>query len=412
LVSDNIIFILDRKNKAIYCIEKEEILKQNNQKSISILSPGELNGYCIDKTLEIFEKKYPDVKVKRTALGDSYYTTLSTKLMSGDKDPDILLLHNLKINDFARNKCLLDLNAYPEIKDKFSKMFTGIEQLCTSYGSLTGVPYLLDIMAWAVNEDLLKRLNIELPGDSWTWNDFYEYAKKVRKDINGDGIKDTYIIEAEVRVPYFLDLYESIHIDAINAQVNIDRQELKDLLIIWKKLWDEDLLKPGRMKGHEEDDVLLYHIDMSLALGDATIIYPPHLEHERKYYAQFYALCINNNSENKELAVEFLSTYLSEEVQKHNPVDAIYKDRSIYENSQYFIDAAKFSGDSPFGKMSNDRNYEIYKTMLENSCANYGIPTDLRIFTINTIEKYIRNEIDADEAVSLIEQKAKMIIGE
>lgn len=43
-----------------------------------------------------------------------------------------------------------------------------------------------------VNETLLKKNNISLPDNRWTWNDFYNICKKITKDTNDDGKTDQF----------------------------------------------------------------------------------------------------------------------------------------------------------------------------------------------------------------------------
>jgi hypothetical protein len=166
----------------------------------------------------------------------------------------------------------------------------------------------------------------------------------------------------------------------------------------------EDLIAEGRWRREKMKDNIVFSWKRgSLALGDKAIVCPPALLDGRKSFpAQVSMLCINSNSKNKDLAAEFLSVYCSKEVQTVRiPTDeAFYKDISLYPPIP-----------EEDGKFFNDKSINIYENMFKYSVREQ-VNFNLRDYMSDTISKYMNDEISLDEAVTLIDNKAKLVVGE
>ena len=84
-------------------------------------------------------------------------------------------------------------------------------------------------------------------------------------------------------------------------------------------MWDEDLIGPGSIGlSHKPDDTILFSMNSaSNYMGADEYIYTPMLSSEEIVYpAEATFLCVSSTSKNTGLAVKFLLTYLSKEVQE------------------------------------------------------------------------------------------------
>lgn len=428
--SGNLCFIMDQKNKLIYTVDKRSngsvIGKKNSnnrnageEQVITITTQGDAsNEPKIDKSLEIFSKKHPETKVLMKSIDESKYNAeLNTQLMSGDSELNIFWLRGGRLDYYAQSGCLLDLGNSAGIKENFKQLFEGTEQLCSYDGKLIAVPEHLLFEAFVVNTELLAKLNLQLPKDHWTWEDFFNYAKEVRKDFNGDGKPDAYIMKSSKYPMPLLSQYSLQYLDFKNKKASYDNDEFKKLLMNWKKLWDEDLIKSE--VGHNpihDSDVLFNPEIMSLYMGDNTIIYPP-LLNEKRFYStgDMGIFCINAKSKNQGLCSEFLEIYLSKDVQSVNPRLGFCKDISIY-NDKAKEKASNIEKEftqimSGNGIVSNTKNCLIFETMFKNLCREHHHP-DLTSFILDTLDKFLSDQISVDETASLIDKKAQMIVGE
>ena len=146
----------------------------------------------IKKLMEVFYQKYPYVNVRYEYINPTpkgypdgeYDMEIRTRLMAQDSSLDIFLFNsNVQEATLLNSNSLADLSQYPSIVENYNDIFDGIKKLCTYKGKLIGVPSNITIEAWVVNDELLDKLNIECPKEDWTWNDFYEFAKNVRRDL-------------------------------------------------------------------------------------------------------------------------------------------------------------------------------------------------------------------------------------
>ncbi|MCR4425574.1 MAG: ABC transporter substrate-binding protein [Firmicutes bacterium] len=62
----------------------------------------------------------------------------------------------------------------------------------TCNGKLVALPWFGSVRALFYRRDLLAAEGIPEPTTSWTWEEFLSYAKRLTKDLNGDGIIDQY----------------------------------------------------------------------------------------------------------------------------------------------------------------------------------------------------------------------------
>ncbi|WP_242949473.1 ABC transporter substrate-binding protein [Clostridium pasteurianum] len=111
----------------IYPVIHRENLDSNESNTLKIYLPGQNGNY--DKRLEAvineFEKKYPNIKIEKVIVDDSFgnaeYTKkLLTDTLAGD-GPDILDLDNMSTRKLEKSEMLMDLKPLIEKDKDFKK---------------------------------------------------------------------------------------------------------------------------------------------------------------------------------------------------------------------------------------------------------------------------------------------------
>lgn len=390
--------------------------RTNQSLYISIPNSGDdipsLQDYKkIAKAVELYRIRYPEVDVK---VNLSLTTEdIKKKMMAGDDDLGVFINYYFDFYSHGRNNTLVDLKEYPSILKKLENVFDGLINLCEYNGKMLGVPYDYSFTTLYVNSDLYGKLNFELPKDIWSWEDFYSYAFKAQQDMDGNGHKDTCIISCEKRDAPFISQMLAGYMDMDKGSADLSNEKIKSTLALWKKMWDEDLIEEGRIMS-KKDHVLLSLGKIGPFSGNSHFVYMPVIDKNDPKFGlrNFEILSIPKSSSGIEQAVDFLEIFLSEDVQKQDINAPLFKDISIYESwdsYQNFLHNLD-KGTDEFG-LSNDANYNLFNQIMNLSRIELP-PVDLRLFIMDTMEKYINGEISLDDFILQMDGKAKMIAGE
>lgn len=149
----------------------------------------------IDETIEEFEKKYPNVEIQYDSgiLKDDYSEYISQKALNGEL-PDVFMVLPEDFNTFSSVGLLKDLDFLIESDTGFDvkDFYEGSYDAGEFNGSQYALPYESVPTLMFVNKTLLEREGIQIPGNQWTWEDFYDICQKVTKDTDGDGRIDQF----------------------------------------------------------------------------------------------------------------------------------------------------------------------------------------------------------------------------
>ncbi|MDI2130101.1 ABC transporter substrate-binding protein [Yinghuangia seranimata] len=131
----------------------------------------------IDKTVALFEKKYPNVKVNivNGGLSKDEYIKLTTALKAGSGAPDVVQVEYSALPQFALTKSLVNLADYgaSDLKDKFTP--SAWSQVNVA-GGVYGIPQDTGPMAMFYRKDVFDKIGATPPK---TWDEFAAVAKKV-----------------------------------------------------------------------------------------------------------------------------------------------------------------------------------------------------------------------------------------
>src|SRR3712207_3954907 len=132
----------------------------------------------IQNQVDMFEQKYPKVKVKLVNVGQGapHYTKLRAAIQSGKGAPDVVQMEFQYIDSFIFGDNLLDMapNGATDLQDKFPDW---VWSQVAKEGRVYGIPQDTGPMGLLYRNDLLEDAGIEPPK---TWEDFAAAADKYR----------------------------------------------------------------------------------------------------------------------------------------------------------------------------------------------------------------------------------------
>ncbi|SDC28364.1 multiple sugar transport system substrate-binding protein [Paenibacillus sp. UNCCL117] len=131
------------------------------------------------KALELFEKKYPHIKVKPEFSGfDGYFDKLNVQV-SGGNAPDLFQITYQVMNDYASRGALLDLNT---LKLNLADVDEGTRKIGLYQDKLMMLPAGVNTSAFAIDPALFQKAGITLK-NRFTWNEFAAASKQVAEKL-------------------------------------------------------------------------------------------------------------------------------------------------------------------------------------------------------------------------------------
>lgn len=135
----------------------------------------------------LFEKKYPEIKLRLEHAHGRYNTKLQTMLASNTA-PDVMLMNGPLCLAFARRNAIKDITPFIERDgiDLSEYYKTAVD--CFRYKeNLYALPVDFKTVALYYNKTMFDKENLSYPDESWGWKEFLDTAKKLTKDNNSDG---------------------------------------------------------------------------------------------------------------------------------------------------------------------------------------------------------------------------------
>ncbi|MBE3584374.1 MAG: sugar ABC transporter substrate-binding protein [Limnochordaceae bacterium] len=146
-----------------------------------------------EKVRDAFEKAHPGVKVQLLPVPWPWLTKFSAMLAAGTP-PDLVVPG--PTTEFLDQGVWLNVDPLVA-RDKvdISRYFEPIWKYASQLGIRYGMPVSMYTDAVFYNKDLLDAAGLIAPphtyaDSSWTWERYVEYARKITKDTNGDGVPE------------------------------------------------------------------------------------------------------------------------------------------------------------------------------------------------------------------------------
>jgi len=165
-----------------------------------------------EKMIEAFNQSYPNIEVRLLRIPFAEYFTKLAVAFAAGTGPDVFEVDCTMTPRYVWDGVLVDLTPYLQYElDDFleASLAEGMVD-----EKLYAVPLLQSSQAIYYNKKMFQELGIEPPVDpdeAWTWEQVVEIAKKLTKDLDGDGEPDIWgiIVEKPDRLDQINPLLES-----------------------------------------------------------------------------------------------------------------------------------------------------------------------------------------------------------
>jgi multiple sugar transport system substrate-binding protein len=155
----------------------------------------------INKTIALFEKKYPKIKVKTDFQPYQDFWKKFNTQASGGNPPDVFQNAIGFLRKYDAKNVLLDLNEQVKAGNLSMDGFrAGLDKFGVVDGKLLGVPVGSNSMALVIDKPVYTKAGVA-PKQGWTWDDFHAAMVKIRDKTGRAGDSGMY------GVMYLYDLY-------------------------------------------------------------------------------------------------------------------------------------------------------------------------------------------------------------
>jgi len=369
--------------------------KPKNQKTLTIRLKG--SERSMEAAISKFQKKHPEIKVEvkdflsemvtsaesldeaETSLAqnaENYQKVISTELMAG-KGADIIEMRDLPYKKFVDKNVLVNMSKLIKNDKSFdlNKYHQGILNTCKYKDSLYIVPINFSFTPLMANKSIMNKEGLNIDSTKWTWKEFLSIAQKITKDKNGDGKPDQYALPKMSTEQIFRYIYAGEYpnfIDFDRKTANFDSKEFIEILNFVKdfsaknvcsptldmlELSTSKVTDPGTI-GFIQDYFISYpsiNKAQSIFNGEVEFLDMPSYSGKRnpKSFLLGQTFSINNNSEMKTEAWEFIKWLLSDEIQS---------------NPEMYFSAVNINAQKEKAKRELERNdrYKFYKDQGRN----------------------------------------------
>ena len=142
-----------------------------------------------------FEKSHPKIKIRLNAsLGDTGYEAKLMTLIAGKISPDIVHVTQANFPMLASKGILMDINPFVAEDHTFNleDYFTPVTDGMRFQGKLYGLPSDFSTIVLVYNKDMFDKCGVSYPDETWDWDKFLRAARKLTKDLDGDGVPDQF----------------------------------------------------------------------------------------------------------------------------------------------------------------------------------------------------------------------------
>jgi len=163
-----------------------------NQVTIKVTHWYSENTWEWEGAIKEFNKKYPDINVEiEPIVYQLYLQKLLTSSVGNTQIGDLLIVEDWFAQELLEKEYFVDLTNFIHTEldtaNLFMKAFYDYQN---SKGEIICVPTFLITPVLIYNKDMFDNAGIEYPDSTWTYTDLVETAKKLTKDIDGDGTPD------------------------------------------------------------------------------------------------------------------------------------------------------------------------------------------------------------------------------
>ncbi|MEG8989758.1 ABC transporter substrate-binding protein [Ignavibacteria bacterium 4148-Me] len=199
----------------IFCLivgcnrEQNEINLSKSDKIVLTFWHGMMSSSipALNKLIEEFEKSHPNIKIKAQTIpnGDAGIQKIMTALQSNTA-PDISWIYADYLEDLVKANAIYPMKEFIEsenglTKEEIEDIYPALRIYASWKGTLYSIPMEATNLAMIYNKTLFREAGINPDKPPNNWDELYEYAKKILKDFNNDGIFE--------RIGFFIPVFPS-----------------------------------------------------------------------------------------------------------------------------------------------------------------------------------------------------------
>lgn len=322
-------------------------------------SPSHFYDICMPQLIDAFRKNNPGVEVKCMSFsGGDFWDSINTSMDLGLK-PDLILLSDRQFGETE------NLEQYSDLQDKLRGSKDGIYprlwQSFSDSGRLKALPVTFSTVYLAYNPELFQRYGVTEPSPSWTRDDFLKAAGQLTMDLNGDGINDVYGLTLSSSLSRWpvIALQNGVNFKEIDSTEPIlnTLKFIHDLLYKHRSatLTNRYAFNSESFAREKAAMVLTTSIELAgWSLPFTPKIAPLPFGKQKQTMLIANVFMLPKNSEEPELALEFLQTAVAQEVQQQ------------LSETTGFISVRKAINETTWSQPGLE-SLQIYDNMIDNS---------------------------------------------
>ena len=140
-----------------------------------------------------FKKLHPTIDILYEPNPGRQYEEKILAALAADEPPDVFLLDSKLIPTFTNKKILLDLTPYVRtLGIDTAQWYPNVLRIARKGDALFAFPKGFTPLMVYFNKKLFDDAKLPYPSNTWTWDEYLALAKKMTKDLDGDGTPDQY----------------------------------------------------------------------------------------------------------------------------------------------------------------------------------------------------------------------------
>jgi multiple sugar transport system substrate-binding protein len=141
---------------------------------------GDARNQAYTAALKIFTQKTGIAVTTQYSGYDGYFDKLNTEFAGGNP-PDVFQMDTALVSTYATKNVLIDLSQYVPGTIQTSTLYAPLRTAGTVNGKNYGVASGSGYAPVLYDETVLNQLKIDLPKDTWTWDDFAAVTNEITK---------------------------------------------------------------------------------------------------------------------------------------------------------------------------------------------------------------------------------------
>jgi putative chitobiose transport system substrate-binding protein len=270
---------------------------------------------------EEFEKTHPGVKIRWLDLPYQNYQSKIVTSFLGKHSADVINLSTQIIPDFARAGFIRNLDPLAPAEMLEVYLPNLLEEACSHEGDTYALPWYVASGVTMINRKILEEAGIGPDEVPQFFEDIPEFCRVIRERTDKFGVFPIYTEGGSIRL--FLEEAGIPIIDPESGKAALYTPEAIKVIKFWTDLYKQGLVPSESLTAGHQRPIELYKTGRLAIFGSGpqflrqiksdapdvyenTLVYPQLCWKRNKFYrAEVQVLCISNQSEYPELALEF-----------------------------------------------------------------------------------------------------------